>query len=279
MRDALTDPSLVDLCEDDLVARGPARASRRKKAAVRPDALLPTLEDGPPKRTISSALKQPGRILAAFILSGVGAIIAYNALMLQKTRHPAPLFGRTVTSMQIPAPPPLPRPVASAQASIAPLVQAPEPLAPAVPIPASAAAAPSPAAGPHPPHSAIAELIHNGGVVKPPVPPARATMAGSAPATAAPAAADPIADMIRLAGPVPVPPASVPATSNSANLTLPAQRALVKLGYVVKADGMTSPAFRQAIESFERDRHLPVTGELGPRTLHELAAQSGLPIS
>jgi len=58
-----------------------------------------------------------------------------------------------------------------------------------------------------------------------------------------------------------------------------AQRALVKLGYVAgKIDGVMGPGTRQAIERFERERKLPVTGELGPRTVKELSARAGLPI-
>jgi peptidoglycan hydrolase-like protein with peptidoglycan-binding domain len=38
------------------------------------------------------------------------------------------------------------------------------------------------------------------------------------------------------------------------------------------------PTTRQAIERFERERKIPVTGELGARTVRELAAQSGLPV-
>jgi hypothetical protein len=34
----------------------------------------------------------------------------------------------------------------------------------------------------------------------------------------------------------------------------------------------------RAIERFERDRRLPVTGEIGPRTVRELAAQAGVAI-
>ncbi len=57
------------------------------------------------------------------------------------------------------------------------------------------------------------------------------------------------------------------------------QRALVKLGFgPLKADGLMGPTTRQAIERFERERKIPVTGELGARTVRELAAQSGLPV-
>jgi len=52
-----------------------------------------------------------------------------------------------------------------------------------------------------------------------------------------------------------------------------AQRALTKLGYgPIKADGAMGPATKAAIEKFERDRKLPVTGEAAGRTLKALEA-------
>ena len=56
------------------------------------------------------------------------------------------------------------------------------------------------------------------------------------------------------------------------------QKALIKSGFVLRADGVMGLTTRQALERFERDRKLPVTGELSPRTLRELAAQSGVAI-
>ena len=55
------------------------------------------------------------------------------------------------------------------------------------------------------------------------------------------------------------------------------QRALTKLGYgPLKTDGVMGTGTRQAIERFERDRRLTPTGELGPRTVRELSALSGI---
>ncbi|GJE28621.1 hypothetical protein LKMONMHP_3494 [Methylobacterium organophilum] len=57
-----------------------------------------------------------------------------------------------------------------------------------------------------------------------------------------------------------------------------AQRALVKLGYgPLKEDGLMGPGTRAAIEKFERDRKLAVTGQPAGKTLRELAAKAGLP--
>jgi peptidoglycan hydrolase-like protein with peptidoglycan-binding domain len=57
-----------------------------------------------------------------------------------------------------------------------------------------------------------------------------------------------------------------------------AQRALLKLGYVVRADGMLSSATRQALEKFERDIGLPAKGQITPKLLRQLAARSSLPL-
>ena len=79
-------------------------------------------------------------------------------------------------------------------------------------------------------------------------------------------------------GGVPVPPANVGRTDAPERIAA-AQRALNKLGYgPLKADGSIGPGTRQAIERFERDRRLAVTGEVGSRTARELASQSGLPV-
>ncbi len=108
----------------------------------------------------------------------------------------------------------------------------------------------------------------------PAAPVARAPEPAATPRAAEPAAPaqkkDPIGALIKgdgLADPV-VPPARVAAV----------QKALVKAGFVLRADGVMGASTKQALERFERDNKLPVTGDLAPRTLRELASQSGVPI-
>lgn len=55
-----------------------------------------------------------------------------------------------------------------------------------------------------------------------------------------------------------------------------AQRALAKLGYALRQDGVYGGTTRQAIEKFERDSGLPVKGELTPRLMRQLSARSGV---
>ncbi|MBI1867678.1 MAG: peptidoglycan-binding protein [Methylocystis sp.] len=56
---------------------------------------------------------------------------------------------------------------------------------------------------------------------------------------------------------------------------LAAQRALLKLGYALRADGVLGGATRQAIEKFERDIGLPAKGDLTPALIRQLAARLG----
>lgn len=56
---------------------------------------------------------------------------------------------------------------------------------------------------------------------------------------------------------------------------LSAQRALLKLGYVVRADGFMGGATRQAIEKYERDNGLPATGKVTAKLMKKLASESG----
>jgi hypothetical protein len=99
--------------------------------------------------------------------------------------------------------------------------------------------------------------------------PARAQKASLTPASASPssgASRDPIGDILKTGSTVVEPSRSV----------LAAQKALNKLGYgPMKTDGVFGSGTRQAIEKFERDRKLPLTGELSGRTARELAAAAG----
>jgi peptidoglycan hydrolase-like protein with peptidoglycan-binding domain len=76
-----------------------------------------------------------------------------------------------------------------------------------------------------------------------------------------------------------------PATDPIAKLIAPSkrivsiQRALADFGYgQIKATGVYDPETRSAIEKFERDHHLPVTGQISDRFVRELAAMTGRPL-
>lgn len=91
-------------------------------------------------------------------------------------------------------------------------------------------------------------------------------------ATAAPA--DPIGAFLR-AGDSPAPPAD----GKPSPRVVTVQKALAKLGYgPIEADGLMGTTTRAALERFERDKKLPVTGTLGRRTTRQLAQLSGFSI-
>jgi type IV secretory pathway VirB10-like protein len=120
--------------------------------------------------------------------------------------------------------------------------------------------------------------------VLPPVPPTRppsvTTTAALPPPAPRSTARDPIADLIRgseTTGSASPPARPLDSRPEAQPQVAAAQRALAKLGYgPLKTDGIFGQGTRQAIERFERDRRLTPTGELGPRTVRELSAQSGL---
>jgi hypothetical protein len=246
----------------DFVTAAPARPRRPAKRE-------PLRKGGRAARALAWTgrvlLAHPREIVVGLALLGGASAIAWNALAVQTSRHPSPLFGQPAGPPPLPpARPPLPGPAPSAAPAAVP-----PPLAPV------AAPAPAPIARPVN-RDAIADLIRTGDGA--PVPSAsRATPpAPSVPSKPA-AARDEIGELIRASGAL-VPPANVGPTDAPERVAA-GQRALTKLGYgPLKADGIMGPGTRQAIERFERDRRLAVTGELGSRTARELAAQSGLPV-
>ena len=74
------------------------------------------------------------------------------------------------------------------------------------------------------------------------------------------------------------PPASIPQITGSRKVAA-VQRALSECGYgQVKATGTIGPDTQAAIMRFERDRKLPVTGQVSERLVHELHVMIGHPI-
>ena len=91
---------------------------------------------------------------------------------------------------------------------------------------------------------------------------------------AAPQSRDAIGDLLR--GGVVSTPVADPKQEQVRSVAA-VQRALNRLGYgPVKADGIFGSGTKLALERFERDRKLPVTGDMSPRVLKELAAASGI---
>jgi len=230
-----------------------AEPRRRKKPAPRPGWLSALIGVA---RFLRGAANYPNRIAGA-LLVGLAVAIAVNALELQTARHPAPLFGRTATLPQAlpeataPTPAPAPAPAPADTPRVA------TPMFPATPAPTAPVTA-----APAPPTDPLGQFIRQGEAV----PAHRST----APLPAA--RPDAISQILRRS-------AEAPAASQQPSRTVFAvQRALVKLGFVLKADGIEGDATRKAIVQFETDHHLPPHGDLSPRLVRALRAESDIAI-
>ena len=198
-------------------------------------------------------LHSPKDTLAGLVaVAAIGAIVA-NALFLQTGRHPAPMFGTVInlaapSSMQLSNPLPRPRPVG---ADTSPL----EPRATefrAEPKPAERAAEKAP---------------------EKPVE-----------ATASTRANDPMTNLVKATTSTPPsamrPPAPIPVPqSPAARRIAGVQRALSEYGYGnLKITGTMSGETQSAIQKFEREHKMQVTGQLSDRLLRELGAAIGHPV-
>ena len=188
-------------------------------------------------------LHSPKDVVAgAFAFAAVSAIIA-NALFLQAGRHPAPMFGSVVA---IPA------------AALAPAGPLPRPR----PVEADASLSEPKAAEPKP---------------------------------AEPKATDPLANLVKATSTPPVapsnilrPPAPIPVSSRHETIANSAQgsrrvaavqRALTEYGYgQLKPTGTVGSDTQAAVQKFERERKIPVTGQMSDRLVRELTAVIGQPI-
>jgi hypothetical protein len=180
-------------------------------------------------------------VAGALAFAAVIAIIA-NALFLQAGRHPSPMFGSVVTT--------------------------PAALAPGSPLPR-----------PRPVEADTSLSEPKAAESKPAEPKATDPLANLVKATSAPAVAPP--NIVR-------PPAPIPASSRNEAIANPVpgsrrvaavQRALTEYGYgQLKPTGTVGSDTQAAIQKFERERKLPVTGQMSDRLVRELIAVTGRPI-
>ena len=188
-------------------------------------------------------------IAGALAFAAVSAIIA-NALFLQAGRHPSPMFGSVIVMpppASAPASPlPRPRPVEADTSSSEPRVVEPR------------LAEPKPVEKPAEPKSAdpLTSLV-------------KATSAA------------PVAPANVFRPPAPIPPSSrADSIAGSGSRRVAAvQRALTEYGYgQLKPTGTVGSDTQAAIQKFERERKIPVTGQMSDRLVRELAAVIGHPI-
>jgi hypothetical protein len=211
-------------------------------------------------------LHSPKDTLAgALAFAAIGAIVT-NALFLQAGRHPSPMFGSSVVTLPAPVvanPLPRPRPVELAVRPAEP----PE----AKPVEAKTA---DPRTSDHKTSDQKSADPMTNLVVK---------STSSAPAAASNVATPAAKPPTLAAAPSHVmrPPASIPASSHSAATRRIAsvQRALTENGYgQLKPTGAVGADTQAAITKFERNRKLPVTGQMSDRLVRELTAMTGRPI-
>ena len=187
-------------------------------------------------------LHSPKDVLAGLLAAAAICAILANALFLQAGRHPSPMFGSVVT----------------------------------LPAPQTAVASPLPRPRP-------VELVSEPPEIRP------VEVRGADPKNPDPKNPDPMANLVvrstgaPTAAPANVarPPAPIPATTQSvgARRVAAVQRALTQYGYgQLKPTGAVGSDTQAAITKFERDRKLPVTGQMSDRLVKELTAMIGHPI-
>ena len=180
----------------------------------------------------------PGRSAATIVSTLMMAGIVGNATLMQRGRHPAPLFAD-------------------------PPVQAQGPLPRAKPIRSAAAPLEPPASGP--------QVASGAGEISPsvPAPQARPGPAGDEPVRRRERSLGQITDDT---------PTGVAAPKAPDPDVMRAQHALVKLGFDIKPDGHLGSETRKALDKFASAHHLAVMpGTLTPRLLQALTAAAGKP--
>ncbi|MFK4487898.1 peptidoglycan-binding protein [Bradyrhizobium yuanmingense] len=202
-------------------------------------------------------LHSPKDTLAGLVAVAAIAAIVANALFLQTGRHPAPMFGTVInlpapSSVPLSNPMPRPRPVGADTSPLEPRATEfrvePKPVEPK---PAERAAE------------------------KPPEKPVEAT--------ASTRSNDPMTNLVKATTSTPPaalrPPAPIPAQSPAARRIAGVQRALSEYGYGnLKITGSMTGETQAAIQKFEREHKMQVTGQVSDRLLRELAAAIGRPV-
>jgi len=187
-------------------------------------------------------LHSPKDMVAGLLAFAACSAIVANALFLQSGQHPAPMFG--AASHSSPALMPRPRPFAAAVASPELHLAEPRLAEPRLIEPRAS--------------DPVANLV-------------KATAA--APLSSTPLSPAPPSNVMR-------PPAPIPSVQITGSRRVAAvQRALSENGYgQLKATGTIGADTQAAIQKFERERHMVVTGQVSDRLVKELTIVTGHPI-
>lgn len=246
----------------------PKRRARPRTDRVEPSvSRVPQMRDGRSGanapalvRFLRAMIHRPLRTLVVLACSAIVVSFMSNLLFMQDGTHPAPLFAKQDV-----------KPAEQVARAPQPTVQRTEP-APRIiaTAPPAHMTEPAPPMPPSAPRSAPVSIV--------PAPSARAVEQPK-PAVKQPDF-DPIAQFLRTGvsqAPTTTASTSAPSAAEIKRVAA-AQRALSKLGQKIEADGLMGPGTRAAIQKFERDNNLPVTGELGARTAKALSARASIPI-
>lgn len=211
-------------------------------------------------------LHSPKDTLAGLVaVAAISAIVA-NALFLQTGRHPAPMFGTVInlpapSSVPLSNPLPRPRPVGADTSPLEPR---------ATEFRAEPKSVEPKSVEPKPVER-VAERA--------PEKPVEAT-------ASTPRSADPLTNLVKQTTSTPSsvavarPPAPIPAQQSPAVRRIAGvQRALSEYGCGnLKVTGAMSGETQSAIQKFEREHKMQVTGQVSDRLLRELAAAIGHPV-
>src|SRR5882757_7044137 len=211
----------------------------RRRRSARAAAIDPGEERGLVMRML---LHSPKDMVPGLLAAAAVIAIMTNALFLQAGRHPSPMFGSVVT---LPAP-----------------------------APAAAVAGPLPR-----PRPVEARSVETKPVEAKPAEPKNADPKNADPMTnlvvkSTNAITSPSANVMRPPAPIPLAPPPAGAKRVAA-----VQRALTEYGYgQLKPTGAVGSDTQAAIQKFERERKIPVTGQMSDRLVRELATVTGRPV-
>ncbi|MDP2357120.1 MAG: peptidoglycan-binding protein [Beijerinckiaceae bacterium] len=255
--------------DDYLDDAQPKRRARSRTARIEPSVShVPQMRNGKSAadapalvRVLRAMIHRPLRTLVTLACGAIVVSFISNLLFMQDGPHPAPLFAKQDAKPAEQGARPA-QPVSAQRSEPAPRIIAFPP-----PAQMTDAAPPMPSSAPR---SAPVSIM--------PAPPAR--LAEQPRPAAKQPDFDPIAQFLRSGvsqAPTTTASTNAPSTAEIKRVAA-AQRALSKLGQNLDADGLMGPGTRAAIQKFERDNKLPVTGELGPRTVKALSARASIPI-